>query len=75
MNELFGTLPDGTPVNSVGAVYDDLIAARAGAVAGYVCDAAFWDVGTIADAQHDHMFIVRTDGSGTQVIRAGYPPR
>jgi broad specificity phosphatase PhoE len=33
------------------------------------------DVGTIQDAQHDHMFIVRTDASGTRVIRAGYPPR
>jgi broad specificity phosphatase PhoE len=33
------------------------------------------DVGAIQDAQHDHMFIVRTDSNGTRVIRAGYPPR
>ena len=47
--EAFQTLADGQPVNSVGGVYDALLAARPGAVGGYVCEAAFWDVGTTAD--------------------------
>ena len=33
------------------------------------------DVGTIADPEYDHMFIVLTDSAGTRVLRAGYPPR
>lgn len=47
--DAFRALPDGQPVNSVGGVYDDLIAKRPGAIAGYVSDAAFWDVGTASD--------------------------
>ena len=45
----FRALPDNQPVNSVGQVYDDLIAARPGAICGHVCHAAFWDVGTPTD--------------------------
>ena len=33
------------------------------------------DVGAIESAEHDHMFIVLSDESGTRVVRAGYPPR
>jgi mannose-1-phosphate guanylyltransferase len=47
--EAFAALADGRPVNSVGGVYDELLAARPGAICGYVCDAAFWDVGTAGD--------------------------
>ena len=45
----FDEVPDDTPTNSVGDVYDRLIAERPGAVRGFVTRAAFWDVGTIAD--------------------------
>lgn len=44
--EAFRALPAGTPVKSIGGVYDELIASRPGAVRGIVCDAAFRDVGT-----------------------------
>ena len=45
----FEGVPDNTSANSIGDVYDRLIARRAGAVRGFVTRAAFWDVGTIAD--------------------------
>jgi NDP-sugar pyrophosphorylase family protein len=47
--EAFRALTPGTPINSIGDVYDTLIATRSGSVRGYVCDAHFWDVGTPAD--------------------------
>jgi mannose-1-phosphate guanylyltransferase len=46
---VFATLPLGEPASSIGGVYDALIGSRLGSVHGFVCDAAFWDVGTIAD--------------------------
>ena len=46
---VFASLPAGEPARSIGGVYDALIASRPGAVRGFVCDAAFWDVGTAAD--------------------------
>ncbi|MCC7415687.1 MAG: NDP-sugar synthase [Acidobacteria bacterium] len=45
----FQALPDGRPANSVGGLYDELIAARPGSLRGVLCDAAFWDVGTPGD--------------------------
>ena len=48
----FEEVPDNTPINSVGDVYDRLIAERPGVVRGFVTRAAFWDVGTIADYWH-----------------------
>jgi len=45
----FDAVPDNAPVNSVGDVYDRLIAHRPGAIRGFVTRATFWDVGTIAD--------------------------
>ena len=47
--EVFRPLRDGEPVKSIGGIYDDLIRRQTGAVRGFVCDAAFWDVGTPAD--------------------------
>jgi len=48
-SEAFAALPAGEPARSVGGVYDELIAARPGSIRGVVCDASFWDVGTVAD--------------------------
>jgi len=45
----FEGLPDHTPMNSIGDVYDRLIAQQPGSIRGFVTRAAFWDVGTIAD--------------------------
>src|SRR5262245_24327848 len=45
----FDAVPDNTAINSVGDLYDRLIAQQPGSVRGFVTRAAFWDVGTIAD--------------------------
>jgi len=47
--EAFRSIPAGTAANSIGGVYDTLIAARPGSIRGFVCDAPFWDVGTPRD--------------------------
>jgi mannose-1-phosphate guanylyltransferase len=47
--EAFAALRAGEAASSIGRVYDGLIAARPGSVRGCVCDAAFWDVGTVTD--------------------------
>jgi mannose-1-phosphate guanylyltransferase len=46
---VFDSVPPGEPASSIGGVYDTLIASRPGAVRGFVCDAGFWDVGTVED--------------------------
>lgn len=46
---VFRPLRSGEAVNSIGGVYDAVIAAQPGAIRGYVCDARFWDVGTPSD--------------------------
>ena len=46
---VFRDLPGGQPAQSVGGVYDALIAARRGAVRGFVSTASFWDIGTVED--------------------------
>jgi mannose-1-phosphate guanylyltransferase len=46
---VFDGVQPGEAANSIGGVYDALIAARSGAVRGVVSDAAFWDVGTVTD--------------------------
>jgi NDP-sugar pyrophosphorylase family protein len=46
---VFDTVPDHTAVNSVGDVYDRLLAQQPGSIRGLVTRAAFWDVGTVAD--------------------------
>src|SRR5439155_25904303 len=47
--EMFHRLPAGTHANTIGGLYDALIAARPGSIRGFVSDASFWDVGTPAD--------------------------
>jgi mannose-1-phosphate guanylyltransferase len=46
---VFDSVPPGAPASSIGGVYDALIASQPGAVRGHVCDAEFWDVGTVED--------------------------
>jgi mannose-1-phosphate guanylyltransferase len=45
---VFAGLEEGQPAQSVGGVYDLLISAQPGSVRGFVSDAAFFDVGTVA---------------------------
>jgi mannose-1-phosphate guanylyltransferase len=44
----FTAIPDGRAAN-VHGVYEALAASNPGCVRGYLCDAAFWDIGTPAD--------------------------
>ena len=46
---MFGSVPAGAAVKSIGGLYDEVIAARPGAIRGYVGHARFWDVGTPLD--------------------------
>jgi len=46
---VFAGLKDGEKHESFSGVYAPLIASAPGSVRGYVCDAAFWDVGTPDD--------------------------
>jgi NDP-sugar pyrophosphorylase family protein len=45
----FRSLPDGRAANSIGGMYDELIAARPGSIRGFVSEAVFRDIGTVAD--------------------------
>jgi NDP-sugar pyrophosphorylase family protein len=45
----FNSLSDGRPANSIGGVYDELIASRPGSIRGLVSEAVFHDIGTVAD--------------------------
>jgi mannose-1-phosphate guanylyltransferase len=47
--EVFADLKDGEPINSTHGVYDMLIGSKPGSVRGYLCNAAFWDIGTLED--------------------------
>jgi mannose-1-phosphate guanylyltransferase len=46
--DVFAGLTDGEPMNVL-AVYNQLIASKPGSIRGYICDAAFWDIGTPED--------------------------
>jgi len=45
----FAGAPRGRPSNSVGGVYADLIDSRPGSIRAHVCNARFWDIGTVSD--------------------------
>ena len=45
----FQALRPGEAANSVGGVYDRLIAQQPGSIAGVIVNAPFWDIGTVAD--------------------------
>lgn len=47
--EAFASVRSGEARNSVGDVYDALLAAQPGRVRGFECSAAFWDIGSVAD--------------------------
>jgi ADP-glucose pyrophosphorylase len=47
--EVFPPVPAGQPTSSIGGVYDALLTARPGSVRGFVSNATYWDIGTVAD--------------------------
>lgn len=47
--DAFESAPAGVPSQSIGGVYDELLAQRPGSIGAFVCGASFWDVGTMAD--------------------------
>jgi NDP-sugar pyrophosphorylase family protein len=47
--EAFATVVPGSAAPSIGGVFDRLIEGRPGSIRGHVCDARFWDIGTIPD--------------------------
>jgi NDP-sugar pyrophosphorylase family protein len=47
--EAFQSVPAGSVMNSIGGLYNQLMATRPGSVRGFVSAASYWDVGTIAD--------------------------
>ncbi len=47
--DAFLGIPAGQATASIGGVYDRLIAERPGSVRAMICEARFWDVGTVAD--------------------------
>lgn len=47
--EAFAALPLGHAAASVGGLYDHLIETRPGSIGAFVCDAEFWDIGTVTD--------------------------
>ena len=51
---VFDALRRGDAASSIGGVYDALVAESPGAVRGFVSDAAFFDVGTVADYWRTH---------------------
>lgn len=60
--EVFESLPDGVPAESVNGVYPRLMAERPGAVRGYVSEATFRDIGTPADLLQTSLDLAAADG-------------
>lgn len=58
----FADLPDGVPRESVGQVYPELIARDRGAIAAFVCDARFQDIGTPADYLQTSLALAAAEG-------------
>jgi mannose-1-phosphate guanylyltransferase len=73
---VFAPLVPGEPANSIGGVYDALMAARPGAVRGLVCTADFFDVGTVDDYRRTSQAFARREGrTGSTVgLRARIHP-
>src|SRR4029450_3213465 len=79
-HQVFASLPDGQPgqpvgepAQSVGGVYDALIATQPGAVRGFVTEAAFLDIGTVADYWSASWSLIEAGGVKTGAI--GSPRR
>jgi NDP-sugar pyrophosphorylase family protein len=69
----FDSVTPGTVAKSVGGVYDRLIAEQPGCIRGFVSDAKFWDIGTVADYWRTSWELTGRDtlGRGRDVDMAG----
>ena len=68
----FAAVPAGAIASSVGEVYDQLIAQQPGSVCGYVCEASFWDIGSVSDYWHTSGdFAARKEKAGDGRARRG----
>jgi NDP-sugar pyrophosphorylase family protein len=65
----FRDLPDGEPINSVGRVYDELVARQPGSIRGFMSRASFADVGTPADYMRTSLDCAAAESGG--ILRAG----
>jgi len=61
--EAFADLPDNQEANSIGGVYDRLIASEPGSVRAFVSDASFRDIGTVGDYVETSRAIAWQDAS------------
>jgi mannose-1-phosphate guanylyltransferase len=69
---VFAPLDAHMPHQSIGGVYDALIASAPGAVRGFRSETAFWDVGTVADYWHTSMAFMQKEGqTASSVGRRG----
>jgi mannose-1-phosphate guanylyltransferase len=62
--QVFRALPVDRPSGSIGGVYDALVATQPGAVRAFLCDAAFWDVGTTADYRRTSLAFAEAEDGG-----------
>jgi mannose-1-phosphate guanylyltransferase len=69
-SSVFASLPAGRRARSIGGVYDALMDKQPGAVRGFVCDAAFRDVGTVPDYWSTSWSLVEAEGRAAR----GLPP-
>jgi NDP-sugar pyrophosphorylase family protein len=58
----FAGLPDGVPHETVNALYPELIGRNPHAIAGFISDAAFRDIGTPADCLATSLALAETEG-------------
>lgn len=62
---VFADLPDGQPIESVNSLYPRLLAREPRAIAAYVCEATFQDIGTPADYLRTSLELERVEGPRT----------
>lgn len=68
----FAGIPGGAVANSVGDVYDGIIASQPGAIRVHHCNARFWDIGTVADYWHtSRLFDGRPDAVQVSPVKKG----
>lgn len=68
---VFDSVPAGEPAQSIGGIYDRLIAAKPGTVRAFVTPASFFDVGTAADYwRTSRVFASTEDPASPSICRA-----
>jgi ADP-glucose pyrophosphorylase len=63
-------VPIDRPTNSIGGVYDELMASRPGSIRGFVSSASYWDIGTVADywAKHWELADSKAGAPGRSIL-------